>query len=53
MVEEGSEKQLKLVDHICKRMNELNYKRCCFIPKRPGADWRDLPDIKVRHVKAP
>ncbi|CAI7784517.1 unnamed protein product [Closterium sp. NIES-53] len=40
--------QLKLLDHISKRMNELNLKRCQHIPKRPGADWRDLPDIKVR-----
>ncbi|GJP36008.1 hypothetical protein CLOM_g20549 [Closterium sp. NIES-68] len=40
--------QAKLLDHTCKRMNELNLKRCQHIPRRPGADWRDLPDIKVR-----
>ncbi|KAI4351936.1 hypothetical protein L6164_006235 [Bauhinia variegata] len=36
-----------LTDHISKEMNELNLIRCQYIPKRPGADWRDLPDIKV------
>ncbi|CAI5459956.1 unnamed protein product [Closterium sp. Yama58-4] len=40
--------QAKLLDHTCKKMNELNLKRCQHIPRRPGADWRDLPDIKVR-----
>ncbi|CAI5497839.1 unnamed protein product [Closterium sp. Naga37s-1] len=40
--------QARLLDHTCKRMNELNLKRCQHIPRRPGADWRDLPDIKVR-----
>ncbi|KAI8532023.1 hypothetical protein RHMOL_Rhmol11G0180800 [Rhododendron molle] len=37
-----------LTDHISKEMNELNLIRCQKIPKRPGADWRDLPDEKVR-----
>ncbi|XP_024535317.1 DNA (cytosine-5)-methyltransferase 1B [Selaginella moellendorffii] len=37
-----------LRDHICKEMNELNFIRCQRIPKRPGADWRDLPDEKVK-----
>ena len=41
----GQEKQL--YDHIAKEMNELNYIRCQRIPKRPGADWRDLPEEKV------
>ncbi|KAM7482009.1 hypothetical protein LguiB_006592 [Lonicera macranthoides] len=36
-----------LVDHISKEMNELNLIRCQRIPKRPGADWRNLPDEKV------
>ncbi|GFY94673.1 DNA methyltransferase 2 [Actinidia rufa] len=36
-----------LTDHISKEMNELNLIRCRRIPKRPGADWRDLPDEKV------
>ncbi|XP_057502306.1 DNA (cytosine-5)-methyltransferase 1-like isoform X2 [Actinidia eriantha] len=36
-----------LTDHISKEMNELNLIRCQRIPKRPGADWRDLPDEKV------
>ncbi|CAL9757578.1 unnamed protein product [Musa acuminata subsp. burmannicoides] len=39
---------LSLNDHISKEMNELNLIRCQRIPKRPGADWRDLPDEKVK-----
>ncbi|CAH8389414.1 unnamed protein product [Eruca vesicaria subsp. sativa] len=39
--------KIGLTDHICKEMNELNLIRCQKIPKRPGADWRDLPDEKV------
>ncbi|KAL3680908.1 hypothetical protein R1sor_023864 [Riccia sorocarpa] len=37
-----------LTDHISKEMNELNLIRCKRIPTRPGADWRDLPDEKVK-----
>ncbi|XP_054785448.1 DNA (cytosine-5)-methyltransferase 1-like [Prosopis cineraria] len=37
-----------LTDHISKEMNELNLIRCQKIPRRPGADWRDLPDEKVK-----
>ncbi|KAJ4715071.1 DNA (cytosine-5)-methyltransferase [Melia azedarach] len=37
-----------LTDHISKEMNELNFIRCQKIPKRPGADWHDLPDEKVK-----
>nr|XP_043622522.1 DNA (cytosine-5)-methyltransferase 1B-like isoform X2 [Erigeron canadensis] len=37
-----------LMDHISKEMNELNVIRCQRIPKRPGADWRDLPEEKVK-----
>ncbi|KAK7380171.1 hypothetical protein VNO78_32642 [Psophocarpus tetragonolobus] len=36
-----------LTDHISKEMNELNLIRCQRIPKRPGADWRDLPEEKI------
>lgn len=39
---------LALTDHISKEMNELNLVRCQKIPKCPGADWRDLPDEKVK-----
>ncbi|XP_009627548.1 DNA (cytosine-5)-methyltransferase 1B [Nicotiana tomentosiformis] len=39
---------ITLSDHITKEMNELNLIRCQRIPKRPGADWRDLPDEKVK-----
>ncbi|VFQ73766.1 unnamed protein product [Cuscuta campestris] len=37
-----------LSDHISKEMNELNLIRCQRIPRRPGSDWRDLPDEKVK-----
>lgn len=37
-----------LNDHISKEMNELNLIRCQHIPKRPGCDWHDLPDEKVK-----
>ncbi|XP_058111521.1 uncharacterized protein LOC131254823 [Magnolia sinica] len=36
-----------LSDHISKEKNELNYIRCQRIPKRPGADWHDIPEEKV------
>ncbi|KAA8536618.1 hypothetical protein F0562_029096 [Nyssa sinensis] len=39
---------LVLTDHISKEMNELNLIRCQRIPKCRGADWRDLPDEKIR-----
>ncbi|XP_066333917.1 DNA (cytosine-5)-methyltransferase 1A-like isoform X3 [Miscanthus floridulus] len=37
-----------LSDHISKEMNELNLIRCRHIPKRPGCDWHELPDEKVK-----
>ncbi|XP_047086199.1 DNA (cytosine-5)-methyltransferase 1A-like [Lolium rigidum] len=40
-----------LSDHIAKEMNELNLIRCKRIPKRPGCDWHDLPDEKVKLSK--
>lgn len=40
--------EVVLYDHISKELNELNFKRCQRIPKRPGADWRDLPEEKVK-----
>ncbi|CAM0914065.1 unnamed protein product [Alopecurus aequalis] len=40
--------KLSLSDHISKEMNELNLIRCKHIPKRPGCDWHDLPDEKVK-----
>lgn len=39
---------LVITDHISKELNELNHIRCQRIPKCPGADWRDLPEEKVR-----
>lgn len=38
---------MAITDHISKEMNELNLIRCQIIPKRPDADWRDLPNDKV------
>nr|GMC78622.1 DNA (cytosine-5)-methyltransferase 1B-like [Ipomoea batatas] len=37
-----------LIDHISKEMNQLNLTRCQKIPKCPGADWRDLPCVRVQ-----
>ncbi|CAN6280974.1 unnamed protein product [Urochloa humidicola] len=39
---------MSLNDHISKEMNELNLIRCKRIPKRPGCDWHDLPEEKVK-----
>uniref|UniRef100_A0A8I6XUG3 DNA (cytosine-5-)-methyltransferase n=1 Tax=Hordeum vulgare subsp. vulgare TaxID=112509 RepID=A0A8I6XUG3_HORVV len=39
---------LSLSDHKSKEMNQLNLIRCKHIPKRPGCDWHDLPDEKVK-----
>ncbi|KAF8404027.1 hypothetical protein HHK36_008903 [Tetracentron sinense] len=38
---------LFVFDHISKELNELNRIRCRRIPKRPGADWQDLPAEKI------
>ncbi|KAG2242456.1 hypothetical protein Bca52824_095705 [Brassica carinata] len=37
-----------LTDHICKEMDETNLIRCKNIPKTPGADWRDLQNLKKK-----
>lgn len=37
-----------LRDHVCKEMNSLVEARIRHIPKLPGSDWRDLPNISVR-----
>ncbi|CAG7872344.1 unnamed protein product [Brassica rapa] len=42
---------LVLTDHICKEMDETNLIRCENIPKTPGADWRDLKNIKKKKIK--
>ncbi|CAO2815256.1 unnamed protein product [Amaranthus hypochondriacus] len=39
---------MAITDHISKEMNELNLIRCQIIPKRPDADWRDLPNDKIK-----
>ncbi len=35
----------QVFDHICKKMTPLMQARISLIPTRPGADWRDLPNI--------
>ncbi|XP_057863874.2 DNA (cytosine-5)-methyltransferase 1B [Cryptomeria japonica] len=41
--------EVVLYDHISKEMNELNLIRCQRVPKCcPGADWRNLPEEKVK-----
>ena len=35
------------IDHISKKMNELNLIRCQEVPKRPGADWHKIKNGKV------
>ncbi|KAH0923581.1 hypothetical protein HID58_023599 [Brassica napus] len=42
---------LVLTDHICKEMDETNLIRCENIPKTPGADWRDLKNLKKKKIK--
>ena len=34
-------------DHVCKSMDPMYEARFKHIPRRPGADWRDLPNIRV------
>ena len=37
-----------LEDHICKESNALCLARIRHIPKTPGSDWRDLPNIQYK-----
>ncbi|XP_016513164.1 DNA (cytosine-5)-methyltransferase CMT3-like isoform X3 [Nicotiana tabacum] len=37
-----------LYDHRPLRLNEDDYERVCQIPKRKGANFRDLPGVRVR-----
>lgn len=39
---------MALNDHIFKEMNKLNLIQCQRIPRRPGTEWRDLPDEKIK-----
>ena len=41
-------KQNMVNDQVCKKMDYLYEARFKHIPKRPGADWRDLPNIRVQ-----
>ena len=36
----------KIIDHICKEMNELNLERIRLVPK--GGDWHSIPDVKFK-----
>lgn len=44
--EDGNE--ILVRDHICKKMCTIIQERIKNIPKYPGADWRDLPNIPHR-----
>ena len=33
-----------LYDHRVRRLGPVMFKRCCAIPRRPGAGWLDLPE---------
>ncbi|RWS05273.1 DNA (cytosine-5)-methyltransferase 1-like protein [Dinothrombium tinctorium] len=35
-------------NHICKQISALTQARINEIPRCPGADWRDLPNIRIR-----
>ena len=35
-----------LVDHVSRQVDPLNEARLKHIPKTPGADWRDLPNMR-------
>ena len=36
-----------LEDHITKPLNPLQQERIRLVPTTPGADWRDLPNLRV------
>ncbi len=43
------DQQLKVIrDHVCKDMKPLVLERIRYIPRTPGSDWRDLPNIQVQ-----
>ena len=42
------DKKAVLRDHVCKKISPLAAARIQHIPKEPGSDWRDLPNITVR-----
>ncbi|XP_059646442.1 putative DNA (cytosine-5)-methyltransferase CMT1 [Cornus florida] len=45
----GQKKQM-LYDHLPLKLNEDDYERVCRIPKRKGANFRDLPGVMVGSV---
>ena len=45
---QGRQNEPILRDHICKEMSALVHARMHHIPKHPGCDWRELPNIEMR-----
>lgn len=45
------ESEASLSDHVSKPLSDLNNERVKRIPKRPNADWRDLPNIALKTDK--
>ena len=43
-----TEDQGGLLDHVCKDMCPLVEARMALIPRIPGSDWRDLPNVRVQ-----
>jgi hypothetical protein len=41
-------KSAKLRDHVCKPKNPLDTKRMELVPYTPGANWQQLPNIRVQ-----
>nr|QNQ79147.1 DNA (cytosine-5)-methyltransferase 1 [Phenacoccus solenopsis] len=48
LIRKSNSGDVLLKDHVCKPMNLLVEKRISFIPRAPGSDWRDLPNIEVK-----
>lgn len=43
-----TDESIPLRDHICKHMSSLVEERISRIPRKSGADWRDLPNIAIQ-----
>uniref|UniRef100_A0A6P6Y3V4 Cytosine-specific methyltransferase n=1 Tax=Dermatophagoides pteronyssinus TaxID=6956 RepID=A0A6P6Y3V4_DERPT len=44
----NQQQQNSVRDHYCKKLSELNIERIRRIPREISADWRDLPNIRIR-----
>ena len=44
---ESGQIQKVLLDHKCRRLEPIKEVRISYIPKVPGSDWRDLPNIEI------